>query len=88
MLVSGAGLLLAFAFVLIGADRLFQYYGLGAFGGMAIGFVGMRITETGLYQQTDCCRTEITFGSIPVGFFIMIVGAVVLVLSFHKYTHS
>jgi len=83
--LAAAGSLVAFAFLLIGLDRVFDFYGLAAFGGMVIAFVGTRVMQTGLTLRENCCVVTIQTGEIPVGFLIMLIGAIVLISSFNKY---
>lgn len=65
------------------ADRLFEYYGMGAFGGGLIALIGLRVVEDGVTRQTDIVRT-VDFGEIPVGFLLMIAGSLVFIQSMHK----
>jgi len=85
MLLSAAATFVAFGFALIAVERVFSYPGSGAFGGIVIGLTGTRIIETGLVHKTDCCVTTIDMGGIPIGFLVMIFGALILIISMDRY---
>lgn len=85
MLLSAAALLVGFGLFLVVLEAVFQYYGLGAIGGIIIGLIGTRITETGLVRDADSYTRTVEFGDIPIGFLVMIVGALILILSLHRY---
>lgn len=89
MQLLAAAFLIAFSFALLAVDALFEYPGLAAFGGMLIGLTGTRIIQTGLTKVTDSGgEVAVEFGDVPVGFLVMLVGAIILIMRLHKFREA